>query len=251
MKLYIPEIGDSMTLSSDWKFKLYVEYRNKSLFKYFNLPFQHGCNEYDDVTLPSGTVLKIDRIYIRKGLSDFSSVSFYATIPKYKNSVRFWVKLDDVNNIQYDNTVAVVRDKYSKIKIVSERSIDHPYDVVTIINCNNNEYTEKYKCSCETGQLIKQTTEEKIYAYKQTEYYNPPVYVARVSTYVRAEKQKSMFKKSYAIKLTRITDNTYELYDEKNQVYLGVSSTDRHKFMNNVKKYHIAKLKLEDEQKNE
>ena len=56
-------------------------------------------DRYVDMTIPSGTELKIDRIYIRKGLKDYSSVSFYATINKKK--CRFWAKLSDVNNIVY------------------------------------------------------------------------------------------------------------------------------------------------------
>ena len=65
------------------------------------------------VTLPKGTILKVDRIYIRKGKSDFSSITFYAniqetvttvkwrsTISKKKKSLRFWAKLSDCNNIE-------------------------------------------------------------------------------------------------------------------------------------------------------
>jgi hypothetical protein len=59
---------------------------------------ENNCLDY---TLPAGTVLKVDRIYIRKGkgMSDYSSVTFYATIGKKK--YRFWSKLADVNNIKF------------------------------------------------------------------------------------------------------------------------------------------------------
>lgn len=71
------------------------------------------------VILTEGTLLKIDRIYIRKGASDFSSITFYAkgldevTIhgshwsldnkkaTKYK-AQRFWAKLVDCNKIQFN-----------------------------------------------------------------------------------------------------------------------------------------------------
>lgn len=70
------------------------------------------------VTLPAGTVLAIDRIYIRKGSSDYSSITFYAktlgTIirkdrwssgkEKKKSALRFWAKLDDCNNIVFEKT---------------------------------------------------------------------------------------------------------------------------------------------------
>jgi hypothetical protein len=48
--------------------------------------------------LPIDTVLRIDRIYIRNGASDFDSISFYAEIPKIKSKPRFWAKLVDINN---------------------------------------------------------------------------------------------------------------------------------------------------------
>lgn len=67
------------------------------------------------VTLPAETVLRVDRIYIRKGAEDYSSVSFNViscplehltpakeggSFPKYQKR-RFWAKLDDVNKIEF------------------------------------------------------------------------------------------------------------------------------------------------------
>lgn len=71
------------------------------------------------VILPAGTLLKIDRIYIRKGASDFSSITFYAKElgevvipgsrwswgnqkPTKRKAQRFWAKLADCNQIQFD-----------------------------------------------------------------------------------------------------------------------------------------------------
>jgi hypothetical protein len=67
-----------------------------------------------DVFLPKGTVLAVDRIYIRKGVSDYSSISFWAkglgeceikkrwsSKTKWK-SQRFWAKLSDCNKIEFD-----------------------------------------------------------------------------------------------------------------------------------------------------
>ena len=34
-KFYVPEIGDQIILSEDWKFNLYPETRNEELGKYF------------------------------------------------------------------------------------------------------------------------------------------------------------------------------------------------------------------------
>lgn len=62
---------------------------------------------YQTCTLPKGTQLKIDRIYIRKGQDEYSSITFYIEdCPdktfKPKKKIRFWVKLSDVNNIIFE-----------------------------------------------------------------------------------------------------------------------------------------------------
>lgn len=54
-------------------------------------------NESIQRTLPAGTILEIDRIYIRQGNAEYSSVTFKARGIKV---LRFWAKLDDVNRIQ-------------------------------------------------------------------------------------------------------------------------------------------------------
>lgn len=82
MKLYIPDVGDSIKLSKDWEFKLYDEYRNRTLINYFELTYPRNSDyvfEFKHVTLPAGIVLTVDRIYIRKGRVDtaeYSSVTF-------------------------------------------------------------------------------------------------------------------------------------------------------------------------------
>jgi hypothetical protein len=59
------------------------------------------------ITLPKGTQLTIDRIYIRKGATDFDSLSFWMTgrpptiAFKKKGKVRFWAKLTEVNSIEF------------------------------------------------------------------------------------------------------------------------------------------------------
>lgn len=189
MKLYIPEIGDSFTLSKDWSFTLHAEGRNISLAALFGYGFEqqkfYNSNEIPDlksppnidypneedykvwgvfgsrvdyskynkacreaqetnpdyvnwrqemkernlkinttgidklpVILPAGTILKVDRIYIRKGLKDFSSITFFAEglgevevmrgynwskKKKKQKSLRFWVKLSDCNKIEIED----------------------------------------------------------------------------------------------------------------------------------------------------
>ena len=75
MKLYVPEIGDRLRLIKDWTFNLYNERRNSSLRTHFGLETTWSRNDYAEVTIPAGTVLKVDRIYIRKGMEGYSSIS--------------------------------------------------------------------------------------------------------------------------------------------------------------------------------
>lgn len=84
----------------------------KSLQEKKELIKQNQSSIFDvlKVTLPAGTVLKLDRIYIRKGNSEYDSLSFFIkrygkdgeirkTSTNSKGSLRFWSKLDDCNKM--------------------------------------------------------------------------------------------------------------------------------------------------------
>lgn len=150
IRLFVPEIGTKITLAEDWSFSLYCERRNEALldatnhrtlsnnincgyYSFYNLKDKEKefikemgwhlepsvCARYDDcyniVTLPMGTILTVDRIYVRKGSSDFSSISFnvdkksieknfsdFATrVAGSKGRCRFWAKLKDCNKIHF------------------------------------------------------------------------------------------------------------------------------------------------------
>lgn len=52
-------------------------------------------------TLPKGTEMVFDRIYIRKGSEDYNSVTFrLVTCPLTKKKLRFWARLTDVNQME-------------------------------------------------------------------------------------------------------------------------------------------------------
>lgn len=63
------------------------------------------------VTLPEGTVLTVDRYYIRSGANDFDSITFRLPKPTGRRkkgdpvppSGRFWVKLRDANTIEFES----------------------------------------------------------------------------------------------------------------------------------------------------
>lgn len=144
MNLYIPEIGDKIKLLEPWTFDLYNEDRNATLMDVTNddREVQGIKLTTKPCTIPAGETLKIDRIYIRKGLSEWSSITFLwvgmrsqnkmvertvvpvsvlrphlfhsgSNIPlkqpsytiqemKPSRAVRFWVKLEDANKIIFE-----------------------------------------------------------------------------------------------------------------------------------------------------
>lgn len=135
MKFNIPSLGQKIRLKTDWTFFLHSEGRNAALLEFDTAGAYGLYPDYSSVeqraamtkagyepapgnvwrklfTLPAGTVLIVDRIYIRKSATDFNSVSFTApkeTIPdKFSalraipGKIRFWAKLDDVNSINFD-----------------------------------------------------------------------------------------------------------------------------------------------------
>jgi hypothetical protein len=108
--LYVPEIGDQLTLAQDWTFGLHYEYRNEKLWAALGLARPvHSLWGHPPVTapvtIPAGTVLTVDRLYIRKGAAAYSSLTF--NIPKGRNpghplaGTRFWAKLADVNRLLF------------------------------------------------------------------------------------------------------------------------------------------------------
>lgn len=124
--LYIPDIGESITLAEDWTFKLRYETRNKTTLVAIGArstgwrtwvrpngiplttPYGQTSLPYETVTLPAGTVLKVDRVYIRKGNAEFSSITFIITkdsgaaVDKKLHGKRFWAKLPEVNTIEFE-----------------------------------------------------------------------------------------------------------------------------------------------------
>ena len=120
MRLFIPTIGTQIILDQDWTFHLHDEYRNEAVRTQLGLPMGQRWQRYageeappDEVTLPRGTLLQVDRIYIRKGVSGFDSMTFLirdcpdARLRSRKKGgqahgkvLRFWAKLDDVNRVE-------------------------------------------------------------------------------------------------------------------------------------------------------
>jgi hypothetical protein len=114
--LNIPSIGTKLELSKDWLFSLHNEYRNDKFWDAYkavhpdtedrakNISYLHDRPEQIiDCSLPKGTILSLDRIYVRKGKAGFDSVSFTINKCPIKGiKGRFWVKLEDANTLQYN-----------------------------------------------------------------------------------------------------------------------------------------------------
>lgn len=100
--LFIPPLGTEVVLAAPWKFTVHNEGRNESLIEWMGKLAKPHDGRYSSghplgevtksdggrdweaseslsvkCTLPKGTKLKLDRIYIRKGVSDFDSVTFF------------------------------------------------------------------------------------------------------------------------------------------------------------------------------
>lgn len=105
MRMFIPELRSKIRLTADWSFELFKEYRNTDLISAMNLD---NRLESHKVSIPEGTVLTVDRIYIRQGQTDFNSVTFRVfdspdELLMCKPKPRFWAKLSDVNQIEFEH----------------------------------------------------------------------------------------------------------------------------------------------------
>jgi hypothetical protein len=131
-RLFIPAIGDRLTLTRPWTFKLYLEHRNVTFAKEegHTLPPNSNWNVYlpgggyqlatVDHTLPPGTVLECDRIYIKTTSKSaatvedsYDSITWKVVVNnKPVRNRRFWVKLSDCSALEFDETsVSKYRDR--------------------------------------------------------------------------------------------------------------------------------------------
>lgn len=112
--LMLPDIGTVLRLEEDWAFRLYEEYRNEKFLNGIGVKgvdcWQHyhgGKMRMFDVVIKAGSELGVDRVYIRKGADEYSSLTFnlhkggvaYIFGKDIKAHGRFWAKLSDVNRM--------------------------------------------------------------------------------------------------------------------------------------------------------
>lgn len=126
--MFIPSVGTQVRLEKDWTFDLFYESRNAALLLFHNVDiktmdwystFVGGRNnnntdkwklKHVSCTLPTGTLLEVDRVYIRAqnkgvvGADNYDSLTFRVIETTFKGvgkkHPRFWAKLDDVNTME-------------------------------------------------------------------------------------------------------------------------------------------------------
>lgn len=112
-RIFVPTLGTEVTLAAEWSFRLFYERRNEPLGTALGI-VPPNTNRYDrgwlyspekdefiQVTLPVGTILKVHRLYMRQGGEDFNSMTFTAKLPGAKKKPRFWAKLDDCHEMEF------------------------------------------------------------------------------------------------------------------------------------------------------
>ena len=85
-------------LNEETKEKYFI--LEKEIHKKYNKEYRAFFDAlHKPYTFAKGTILIVDRIYIRKGAENYSSLSF--KVPSMKRG-RFWAKLEDVHNMEFD-----------------------------------------------------------------------------------------------------------------------------------------------------
>jgi len=131
--MLIPDINTQLMLSKPWEFNLYVERRNKAMFvglfgtdpkdywwgRIYIKGEEYKRGDCIPCKIGKDALLKVNRVYIRQGGDEYSSLTFYvhkgAKITSMgetitlKKAVRFWAKLGDVNDIRCRFNMVTVR----------------------------------------------------------------------------------------------------------------------------------------------
>lgn len=143
MRLFVPACGDRLTLTEDWTFPLYLERRNVKFAKARGLlpKDSKDCHVFEgelyrsgykrvEVTLPAGTVIECDRVYIRgfnksnvRVDQDFDSITWkvIGKNGKVVRNHRFWTKLSHCNGLEFElGEDSLYRDRIKLVKEVME-----------------------------------------------------------------------------------------------------------------------------------
>ncbi len=181
MKLFIQTIGTRLVLAAPWTFHLHDERRNEKFYiavhgeiKRTDFQWVGSGGETSPVktercwwqsykapepiatTLPKGSVIEVDRIYLRKGAGELDSVTFRLVSGLGKIKGRFWARLDEVNNIEVDETRKEIKWPNGRFVV----SIHEYQDNRASQNCRCGYHHERYayienapkECICDQTQ---------------------------------------------------------------------------------------------------
>jgi hypothetical protein len=114
-----------------------------------------------EITIPKDSILKVDRIYIRKGADDYSSVTFYIeSIPgiKFKKKIRFFASLRDVNNIEVSvnrlNFLKIGK-KNSELKNLIEHAKYYSLETRSYYSTNKRDINKEVNVFFENKEILK------------------------------------------------------------------------------------------------
>jgi hypothetical protein len=173
-------------LTKKWEFRLFFERKNESLLMKNGIDIRHmqwkDSYEYDPsltargnkpmpelkhikMIAPKGTVLKVDRLYVRQNggtASDFDSMTFRVTNTEsgaWGVKARFWAKLDDCNTMECE----VVGEPKTKASMKEGKGVTDEIKIGDVVKydyvaCKNAErYVTRSACQLEMlviGQRI-------------------------------------------------------------------------------------------------
>lgn len=103
-KVFIPQVGDKIELSSNWNCKIFNESRNRSVFEALGVDVSEQKDSNIDITFLKGTVFKVTRLYVRAPASSYDSITLSVVSSPIKklSKAKFWVKIMDANNMEFE-----------------------------------------------------------------------------------------------------------------------------------------------------
>ena len=90
-KVFIPQVGEKIELSSNWNCKIFNERRNSSVFDALGVDVSHMANSNIDITFPKGTIFKVTRLYVRAPASSYDSLTLSVVSSPIKKLAKYVV----------------------------------------------------------------------------------------------------------------------------------------------------------------
>jgi hypothetical protein len=134
MKMFIPIIGDKIELTKTIKVELKNLSQNTTFLKKYDELFskvKQINKKTHNIELKKGTILTIDRVYIRKGSSaEYNSITFRIANDKNLPNGRFFLPISVVNTFEINKIDTIKKNElklYEKVDIEykKDKSLEH------------------------------------------------------------------------------------------------------------------------------